>query len=122
MDDVGRYLEERWRHLGEDGAVFTRAWLDLDATSARERLDPDGLLGQLAGRDVLCLAGGGGQQSAAFAVLGANVTVLDLDEGQLRRDLDAARHHGVELRIERGDMRDLTRFDSDSFDLIWHPY
>ena len=44
------------------------------------------LIDKIAGKGVLCLAGGGGQQSAAFALLGAKVTVLDFSETQLERD------------------------------------
>ena len=54
--------------------------LGLDEQSARAYVDSAGLLGDLHDREVLCLAGGGGQQSAAFANLGARVTVLDLTE------------------------------------------
>jgi ubiquinone/menaquinone biosynthesis C-methylase UbiE len=94
----------------------------MDTDSARQRVDPDGVLGDLLGRDVLCLAGGGGQQSAAFGLLGACVTVLDLDQDQLQRDRRAAEHHRVTVRIEQGDMRDLSRFADCSFDIVWHPY
>jgi 2-polyprenyl-3-methyl-5-hydroxy-6-metoxy-1,4-benzoquinol methylase len=52
--------------------------LQLDTASARACIDPDGWLGALDGLRVLCLASGGGQQSAAFALLGAQVTVVDL--------------------------------------------
>lgn len=120
--EVERYLRSRWRSLGEADAIFCRPWLELDAVGARERLDPDWVLGELRGKDVLCLAAGGGQQSAAFGLLGANVTVLDLDPDQLERDIQAAKHHGLRLRTEEGDMRDLTRFEDHSFDVVWHPY
>ena len=79
-------------------------------------------MGSIAGKDLLCLAGGGGQQTAVFGLLGANVTVLDLTETQLERDREAAAHHGYPLRIEQGDMRDLSRFADNSFDIIWHPF
>jgi ubiquinone/menaquinone biosynthesis C-methylase UbiE len=121
-DEVANYLSLRWRALGEAGAVFCRPWFDLDHTLAKERLDPEGRLGDLRNKDVLCLAGGGGQQSVAFGLLGANVTVLDLDAGQLERDTEAARHHDLRMRAEQGDMRDLARFDSGSFDIVWHAY
>jgi ubiquinone/menaquinone biosynthesis C-methylase UbiE len=121
-DEVANYLKFRWMRLGEAGAVFCRPWFDLDYTSAKNRLDPEGRLGNLRNKDVLCLAGGGGQQSVAFALLGAKVTVLDLDAGQLDRDTEAARHHGLRVRTEQGDMRDLTRFEDGSFDIVWHPY
>jgi SAM-dependent methyltransferase len=71
---------------------------------------------------VLCLAAGGGQQSVAFALLGANVTVLDISEAQLQRDTEAAVHYNVNLNVFQGDMRDLSHFNEDSFDIVWHPY
>ncbi len=122
MDDVARYNSDRWDRLVEADALFTRPYPDLDAASARPRLDPEGRLGDLSGQRVLCLAGGGGQQSIAAALLGADVTVFDLSGAQLRRDREAAAHHGVALHIEQGDMRDLSRFDGASFDLVLHPY
>ncbi len=98
--------------------------LDLDAVKALEYLGLQrlGLPRDLRGRTVLCLAGGGGQQSAAFALLGAEVTVLDISGGQLARDRMAAAHHGVEVRTVQGDMRDLSGLYGSSFDLVWHPY
>ena len=96
----------RWEALVEAEALFTRPWLDLDRRSARERLDPWGMLGDLTGaRMCSCLASGGGQQSVAFALLGASVTVLDISEGQLRQDRLAAAHYGVEVTVRQGDMR-----------------
>jgi len=68
------------------------------------------------------LAAGGGQQSVAFALLGANVTVVDISEAQLRRDAEAASHYNMNLNLLQGDMRDLSRFGEDSFDIMWHPY
>jgi SAM-dependent methyltransferase len=94
--------------------------LDLDAQSARKLVEPRGFTADLRGRDVLCLAGGGGQQSAAFALLGANVTVFDLSETQLSRDREAAAHYRVSVRTVQGDMRDLSCFADDSFDVVWH--
>jgi SAM-dependent methyltransferase len=74
------------------------------------------------GRDVLCLASGGGQQSAAFGILGSNVTVLDITENMLRNDRLVAEHYGLDIRVEQGDMRDLSRFDDDSFDIVWQAF
>jgi hypothetical protein len=82
---VAHYNTERWQALVEAGALFTRPWLDLDADSARQRIDPTNLIGEVRDKEVLCLAGGGGQHSAAFALLGARVTVVDLSAGQLER-------------------------------------
>lgn len=122
LDDVARYNRDRWQALVEAGVSFSRPWLDLDEGTARERLDPEGRLGDATDRDVLCLAGGGGQQSVAFSLLGARVSVLDLSPGQLERDRDALAHHGLEARLVEGDMRDLSAFENDAFDLVWHAH
>jgi SAM-dependent methyltransferase len=75
----------------------------------------------LVGCDILCLAGSGGQQAPIFAAAGANVTVLDLSPAQLNQDRKVAERDGLDLRTVEGDMRDLSVFASDSFDLVFHP-
>jgi len=122
MDEIAKYNIERWQALVEANALFTRPALNLDPISARERLDPEGRLGKVAGKDVLCLACGGGQQSVAFALLEAKVTVFDLSEAQLRQDREAAAHFGVDIKILQGDIRDLSRFEDAAFDVVYHSY
>jgi SAM-dependent methyltransferase len=122
MDPPAQYTHDRWEALARVRALWTRPWLTLDTTQARERLDPLGLLGDIQGKQVLCLASGGGQQSAAFAVLGAQVTVVDLSETQLARDQEAAAHYGHAVQTVQADMRDLSALASASFDIVWHPY
>jgi len=122
MDDVARFNKERWEELAAANCVYCRPWLDLDARGARTRIDPAGMLGEVEGKDVLCLASGGGQQSAAFALLGAKVTVLDICEGQLARDREGAAYYGVEVKTVQGDMRDLSHFADASFDIVWHAH
>lgn len=122
MDEIAKYNVARWKALVDANAVFTRPDLNLDAVSARESVDAEGRLGSLAGKDVLCLACGGGRQSAAFALLGANATVFDLSEAQLQRDAGAAAHYGIDVKTVCGDMRDLSCFESDAFDIVYHAY
>ncbi len=122
MDDIARYNIARWRALAGANALFTRPALRLDPDTAREKIDPEGRLGAIAGKDVLCLAGGGGQQSAAFALLGARVTVVDLSDAQLARDREAAAHYGIDIVTVQADMRDLSRLDAAAFDIVWQPY
>jgi ubiquinone/menaquinone biosynthesis C-methylase UbiE len=80
---------------------------------------PAELLAGIAGKGVLCLAAGGGRQTAFFGLLGARVTVVDLAEGELEHDRTAAAHYGYEVRTIQGDMRDLSELEEESFDLVW---
>ncbi len=87
MDEIAEYNQARWKALVEADALFTRPNLNLNSDSARRIIDSSSVLGDVAGKKVLCLAGGGGQQSAAFALLGANVTVFDLSDEQLEQEI-----------------------------------
>jgi SAM-dependent methyltransferase len=75
----------------------------------------------LRGVEVLCLASGGGQQGPVLAAAGARVTVFDNSPGQLACDRSVAEREGLEIRTVEGDMRDLSAFASESFDLVFHP-
>lgn len=122
FDELAQYNRERWMELVQARVPYSRPWLDLDKAKAAQAIDPKGIIGDVEGKDVLCLAGGGGQQSAAFALLGARVTVLDFCEGQLARDHESAQHYGVEIKTVVGDMRDLSCFPTDAFDVVWHAH
>lgn len=121
-DDVKEYNQKRWKAMADADALFTRPTLELNRESAQAFVNKFGLLGELKGKNVLCLAGGGGQQSVAFALLGAAVTVLDLSPEQLERDRLAAEHYGVQIYTMEGDMRDLGMLPNEYFDVIWQPY
>jgi SAM-dependent methyltransferase len=73
------------------------------------------------GRDVLCLASGGGQQGPVLAAAGAQVTVFDNSPAQLARDREVAEREGLTIRTMQGDMANLSAFADASFDLIFHP-
>ncbi len=75
----------------------------------------------LAGLKTLCLASGGGQQAPLLAAAGADVTVHDLSPAQLAQDRAVAAREGLTLRLEEGDMRDLSRYADGSFGLLFHP-
>lgn len=122
MDEVAEYNQARWKALAQANALFTRPKLDLDVESARKIVDPDESFGDLNGKNVLCLAGGGGQQSAAFAVLGANVSVFDISAEQLEHDKEIAEHYQIEIKTFQGDMRNLECFEAASFDIVHHAY
>lgn len=75
----------------------------------------------LEGRDVLCLAAGGGQQGPILAAAGANVTVFDNSSRQLAQDRYVAKREDLSLATVQGDMADLSVFAAACFDLIVHP-
>ncbi len=112
---------------------FTVPWLDLNSNDiqlyAEDQLDPVPydlyqiypayLLKDVAHKDVLCLAAGGGQQSAVFCLLGARVTVIDFTQGQLDGDITAARHYGYPVETLRLNIRDLSEIGDASYDLVY---
>jgi ubiquinone/menaquinone biosynthesis C-methylase UbiE len=122
VDELASYNQARWDEIARADSEYTRPFLELTPERARRWLDPHAVLGDLTGKEVLCLGGGGGQQSVAFALLGARVTVLDLSETQLARDRQAAAHYGLPVTLAQGDMRDLGGFPGDGFDIVYQPY
>lgn len=82
---------------------------------------PRDWFGDLHGCDLLCLAGGGGQQSPILAAAGANVTVFDNSPGQLAQDRLVAERDGLSLKTVVGDMSQPWPLETGSFDLIVNP-
>lgn len=82
---------------------------------------PQSWLEPLQNKQVLCLAGGGGQQAPILAAVGAEVTVFDLSQRQLQRDRDIGQREGLKIETVQGDMNDLSCFPDNSFDLIVSP-
>lgn len=82
---------------------------------------PKDWLEPVAGKRILCLAGGGGQQAPILAAAGAIVTTLDNSPGQLEQDQVVAKREGLEIGAVLGDMRDLSVFENESFELIVNP-
>jgi ubiquinone/menaquinone biosynthesis C-methylase UbiE len=121
FDKIAEYNKARWETLAKEEVVFSRPWEGLNPNNVRQVLDPVGLLGEVQDKKVLCLASGGGQQSVAFALLQADVTVLDFSETQLSRDREAASEYGVSVKTVQGDMRDLSFFGESDFDIVWQP-
>ncbi len=130
-DEIIEKNTVNWDREVDEGGRHTLPW-DLDVAELQAYLNgetdllkqpyshcyPREVYTDVAGKDVLCLASGGGQQSAVFGLLGANVTVIDICEGQLKGDRAAAERYGYEVKTVCGDMRDLSLFANESFDLI----
>ena len=126
MDDVAAHNQKMWDRLATAGIPYTRPQGTPPKTAAAKRrfLDPNDRLAGLPidGQRVLALAGGGGWHPVLFAELGATTTVLDISARQLRTVRELARSRDVKLRLVQGDMRDLSRFDDGSFDVVWHSH
>ena len=76
----------------------------------------------LAGKKILCLASGGGQQGPVLAALGADVTVFDNSKKQLEKDEFVAARDNLRIKTVQGNMQDLSVLEDESFDCIIHPW
>lgn len=131
MEDIFSQVQRNIDALVEGHVMWAETATPEQLQSAREgRLSltfgADGVipakwLGDLTGRRVLCLAGAGGLQAPLMACAGAEVTVLDLSERMLDKDREIAAREGLRIRIEQGNMCDLSRFADASFDLVFNP-
>lgn len=75
----------------------------------------------LNGLRILGLASGGGQQGPILATLGAHVTIFDNSEKQLQQDRTLSDKHNLNIKTIQGNMKDLSVFNDNSFDLIFNP-
>jgi len=122
MDAISKDNRERWNALANANVMHSVPFLDFTREDAADYVYGSGIFKDVSGKRVLCLANGGGQASVAFGLLGAEVTVLDLSDVQLARDRQAALHHGLTVESVQGDMRDLSAFCANRFDVVWQPY
>ena len=122
MDEINKTNRQRWNALANAKVEFSQPFFDFTPEKAAEYIYRYDIIQNVAGKKVLCLASGGGQDSVAFGLLGAEVTVLDLSDVQLSRDRKGAAHHGLQVMTHQGDMRDLSIFADDAFDVVWQPY
>ncbi|MEZ4517470.1 MAG: class I SAM-dependent methyltransferase [Chloroflexota bacterium] len=67
------------------------------------------------------MASGGKQQGPILAAVGANVTVFDNSAAQLAQDELVSKREGLSIRTVQGDMRNLSVFADESFDLYLSP-
>lgn len=131
MIDLLQYNREAWDRKVAEGYKWTVPASKESVERARngelelyltpEKIVPHAWIARAKNADVLCLASGGGQQSALLSAFGARVTVIDNSPAQLARDREVAERDGFDIRTVLGDMRDLSVFADASFDLIVNP-
>lgn len=133
QDSVTVTNKKWWEKMVKEKCGFTIPWLDLNLIVVQKFANgqlkeipeplndifPASVLVDVKGKNVLCLASGGGQQSAVFGLLGAKITVVDISEGQLSGDEKAAEHYGYKVTTIQADIRNLSALDNKSFDLVY---
>lgn len=131
IEDPAEHNREAWNRYAASGNKWTIGATSEEIARAKsgdpqivltpQKLVPKDWLGDLFQADVLGLASGGGQQGPLLAAAGANVTVFDASEAQLETDRLIAEREALRIRTVLGDMRDLSAFEDESFDIIVHP-
>ena len=111
-----------WDSLARQQAGLTQPASDEDFQNPLGTVDPIGWLGgDIRGREVLCLAAGGGRQSALYAAAGASVSVVDISEEMLALDRAVATQRGLSIQVFWGSMDDLSMLADHQFDIVIHP-
>lgn len=131
MIDYVKVNEKLWDEWAKDSCTFSKPIShedyvkvkngDWDIYASPMTPIPKEWFGYLKNQNVLCLAGGGGQQSPIFAALGAKVTVFDMSSEQLALDALVAKREGLDITLVKGDMTKALPFKNETFDLIFNP-
>src|SRR6266404_3501840 len=129
--DVVAHNRTAWNKQSKSGSRWCQAVNSDEIRAARQgtwnviltpnKSVPSEWFGNLKGKKVLCLASGGGQQAPILAAAGAEVTSFDNSEEQLTKDWFVAERDSLALDTVLGDMADLSAFNDESFDLVFHP-
>ena len=130
-EDIISFNKDAWDRVADAGDQFYRSMTSEQILAAKDgqwriritptKAVPKEWLEPVAGKKILLLAGGGGQQSPILAALGAKVSVFDLSQKQLDRDIEIADREGFEIETFSGDMADLSMFENESFDMVLNP-
>ncbi|TWT93831.1 class I SAM-dependent methyltransferase [Stieleria varia] len=111
----------RWFEHVSDEAIERARDGDFDLRLTACKSIPRQWIGDIMGRQVLCLAAGGGHQAPLLAAAGAQVTVVDFSESQLAIDRRLADKHSLALTTVQADMANLSVLGNEQFDLIVNP-
>ena len=123
MDPVYHFNKDRWEALVKADALFTRPWLNETSESARQRLDPSQPVGRFKRKRSSVPRGrrrttGSRVRTEWRSSFSARIWRTL----QLQRDIEAARHYGYAVKVFQGDMRNLSMFNSDAFEIVSQPY
>ncbi len=122
LDPAHRHNQTAWDRMASREHPLTQPATAEELQNPLAVVDPAGWLPKsIQGWKVLCLAAGGGRQSALYAAAGAEVTVVDLSSGMLELDHRAAAKHGFAMRLVQTSMDDLAMLAEAYYDLVIHP-
>lgn len=122
MDASTTHNRNAWNRLVRRGESHTLPARDEEFRDPLASLDSHGWLGpDVRGQRVLCLAAGGGRQSALFAAAGAVVTIVDISPEALAVDRQVALERGLEVQTLETSMDDLSMLEAASFDIVAQP-
>jgi SAM-dependent methyltransferase len=111
-----------WDDMVRAKQGFTRPARDEDFANPLAVVDAVGWLsGGIQGQRVLCLAAGGGRQSALYAAAGGRVTVVDISAAMLELDREVAMERGLEIRTVQASMDAMPMLGDAEFDLVIQP-
>lgn len=129
--DIIAFNKKAWNYLVEQKNQWTIPVSSEQVESAKkghwsvvltpEKPVPRDWFPPMKGLKILALASGGGQQAPLFSAAGADVTVFDNSPQQLEQDKMVAQRNNLSLQTVEGDMADLSCFENESFDFIFHP-
>jgi SAM-dependent methyltransferase len=119
---------DRWVEAGWEWGIpishedYVKALGDVwDLVLTPVKVVPKSWFPPLAGKKVLGLASGGGQQMPVFAARGAIATVLDYSSRQLASEKAVAAREGYAITMIQADMTKPLPLADGEFDLIFHP-
>lgn len=111
-----------WDALVKRKQRFTTPASDDDVRAPLSASDGLGWLGgDVSGKRLLCLASGGGRQSAMYAAAGALVTVVDISPEMLALDREVAAERGLQIRAIEASMDNLAAIAPASFEIVVQP-
>ncbi len=129
--DIVKYNQSAWNNYVEQKNRWTIPVSEQEIENAANgnwsvvltpaKAVPHNWFPNLKGLKILGLASGGGQQGAILAAAGADVTIFDNSEKQLQQDRILSDKFRLNIKTVQGDMRNLSLFADNSFDLIFNP-
>lgn len=120
---IDRWIEEGWEWgIPISHETYLKALEGIwDVLLTPTKAVPHSWFGNLAGKTILGLASGGGQQMPIFTACGAECTVFDYSPKQIQTEIEISKRENYKIETIRGDMTKPLPFSDESFDIIFHP-